>query len=59
MAWLNNFIVDFKQKFVPNKSFNNSHQSLWIKSNHQESDERISQFQSRLQDLDRRILDLR
>lgn len=59
MNWLNDMILDLQKKVRGDISSQTASHSIWNKVSDQESQERLHQFQSRLQDLDRRILELR
>ncbi|MBN2339982.1 MAG: hypothetical protein JXX29_09225 [Deltaproteobacteria bacterium] len=59
MNWLNDMILDLQRKVWGDNSSQTSSHSTWNKVSEQESKERLHQFQSRLQDLDKRILELR
>lgn len=59
MNWLNTVILDFQKRVWGNGASHVASHSIWNKISDQESEEKLHQFQSRLQDLDRRILELR
>ena len=59
MNWINDMILDLQKKVLGDKQSQAVSQSMASRSNERDAQERLHQFQSRLQDLDRRILELR
>ena len=59
MNWLNNVITDLQKRFSKSDDMTQMENSGMHSLQSQKSEEKINQFQSRLQDLDRRLLELR
>ena len=59
MNWLNDMILDIQKKVFGDKHNTGVAFTTCSTGNERESEERLHQFQTRLQDLDRRILELR
>ena len=59
MNWLNDMIVDLQKKVFGNKQSQVASPAFLTRASERDAEERLHQFQSRLQDLDRRILELR
>ena len=59
MNWLNNMISDIQNKLLNDGQNQAEEISTWGVRSEQDSVERLHQFQSRLADLDKRILELR
>lgn len=59
MNWINDMILDIQKKMLGDKQSQAVSQSMTNHTNERDAKERLHQFQSRLQDLDRRILELR
>jgi hypothetical protein len=59
MNWLNDMIFDLQRKMFGEKKSHSTYHAMWKNTNERDAEERLHQFQSRLQDLDKRILELR
>lgn len=59
MNWLNDMILDIQKKVFGDRQNADVAFTTCNNGNERDSEERLHQFQTRLQDLDRRILELR
>ncbi len=59
MNWLNNVIDELQSRILDAPRTRTETQSTWSRRNEKDATERLHQFQSRLADLDKRILELR
>jgi ribosomal protein S25 len=52
-------IIDIQKKLLAENQAQQEEKSIWGKKSEHDSTQRLHQFQNRLQDLDRRIMELR
>jgi hypothetical protein len=59
MNWLNDMIIELQRKVLGDKHNQSTYHATSNDASVRNAEERVLQFQSRLQDLDKRILELR